>query len=172
MVVVDRNLAFIGGLDLCFGRYDTGSHQLVDFSNHSRKMSVWPGQDYSNPRIKDFMDVKNWASALINKRTTARMPWHDVSIGFIGQPARDVARHFIQRWNFIKKTKGENNPKYSVLIPKSDAQHEREDPAREKTFSCSGKSVVVRPDRGPCNVQILRSSAKWSLGLDETEVIR
>jgi phospholipase D1/2 len=54
MVVVDRHTAFIGGLDLCFGRYDTHAHQLVDFRDVSNHFEIWPGQDYSNPRIRDF----------------------------------------------------------------------------------------------------------------------
>ncbi|CAG8443136.1 7205_t:CDS:10, partial [Diversispora eburnea] len=169
MIVIDRHLAFIGGLDLCFGRYDTGKHQVSDYSETSHKISVWPGQDYSNPRIKDFVDVKNWSSALIDKKMTARMPWHDVSIGLIGKAARDVGRHFIQRWNFIKKHKAENKLKYPVLIPKSEAQWERENCEDMKSFTYSGKSLQIHPSRGPCNVQILRSSASWSLGLAETE---
>jgi len=31
-----------------------------------------------------------------------RMPWHDIAVCLYGQPARDVARHFIQRFNFTK----------------------------------------------------------------------
>ena len=34
------------------------------------------------------------------------MPWHDVHCMIIGEPARDVARHFIHRWNFAKSNKG------------------------------------------------------------------
>lgn len=30
------------------------------------------------------------------------MPWHDISSVVHGKAARDVARHFIQRWNFTK----------------------------------------------------------------------
>ena len=59
MIVVDRKVAFIGGLDLCFGRYDTAAHQLADFHERSKQVSVWPGQDYSNPRIKDFINGKS-----------------------------------------------------------------------------------------------------------------
>ncbi|CAG8742900.1 3612_t:CDS:2, partial [Acaulospora morrowiae] len=152
-----------------FGRYDTGVHQLSDFSHISHKYSVWPGQDYSNPRIKDFVDVNNWASPLISKEKTARMPWHDVSIGLIGKPALDVARHFIQRWNFIKKMKAENKPVYPVLVAKSDAQSEREHPTTIRRYTSTGRVVDVHPDTGTCSVQILRSSAAWSHGLSETE---
>ena len=30
------------------------------------------------------------------------MPWHDVGMGMFGASARDVARHFILRWNATK----------------------------------------------------------------------
>lgn len=38
----------------------------------------------------------------IDRHTTPRMPWHDISSAVHGKAARDVARHFIQRWNFTK----------------------------------------------------------------------
>lgn len=31
-----------------------------------------------------------------------RMPWHDVQCALWGPPCRDVARHFVQRWNYAK----------------------------------------------------------------------
>ncbi|CAG8616793.1 14882_t:CDS:10, partial [Cetraspora pellucida] len=171
--VIDRHIAFIGGLDLCFGRYDTGRHQLADFTKISDYCSIWPGQDYSNPRVADFLEVNKWSSKLIDKNYVARMPWQDVSMGFVGKPAQDVAQHFIQRWNFIKKKKNENKPIYPVLIAKSDAQYHREylkehSSLRRRYASC-GKVVELHPDEGTCKVQVLRSSAAWSLGLEETE---
>ena len=30
------------------------------------------------------------------------MPWRDIGVAVHGPPARDLARHFIQRWNFTK----------------------------------------------------------------------
>lgn len=56
IVVVDNRLAFIGGLDLCFGRYDTHNHSLSDYPAEGHDREVFPGQDYSNPRVKDFKD--------------------------------------------------------------------------------------------------------------------
>jgi phosphatidylserine/phosphatidylglycerophosphate/cardiolipin synthase-like enzyme len=32
-VVVDQDIAFVGGLDLCYGRYDDRSHLLTDLGN-------------------------------------------------------------------------------------------------------------------------------------------
>jgi hypothetical protein len=39
---------------------------------------------------------------LVDRDTTPRMPWHDVGAMVMGTAARDVARHFIQRWNAVK----------------------------------------------------------------------
>lgn len=38
----------------------------------------------------------------IERDKTPRMPWHDIGAVVYGKAARDVARHFIQRWNFCK----------------------------------------------------------------------
>ena len=37
----------------------------------------------------------------VDRRTTARMPWHDIAVAVQGSAARDVARHFIQRYTLI-----------------------------------------------------------------------
>lgn len=42
-----------------------------------------------------------WAD-FIDRHSTPRMPWHDIASVVHGKAARDVARHFIQRWNFTK----------------------------------------------------------------------
>lgn len=42
-----------------------------------------------------------WAD-FIDRYSTPRMPWHDIASVVHGKAARDVARHFIQRWNFTK----------------------------------------------------------------------
>ncbi|OZJ05541.1 hypothetical protein BZG36_01670 [Bifiguratus adelaidae] len=149
ILVVDYRLAFIGGLDLCFGRYDTHFHHLADYSPEGSGPELWSGQDYSNPRIKDFVNVAQYDMTLVDKRTTARMPWHDVHLGMVGQPARDVARHFVQRWNFIKAEKGAHRTNVPLLVPK-------------------GEYVAARDEskfKGTCRVQILRSSAIWSHGV-------
>lgn len=44
-------------------------------------------------------------SDLVDRNTTPRMPWHDIGVVVQGAAARDVARHFIQRWNAIKLEK-------------------------------------------------------------------
>lgn len=45
LVIVDYEVCFIGGLDLCFGRYDSYEHKVGD-----HPPTIWPGKDYYNPR--------------------------------------------------------------------------------------------------------------------------
>lgn len=42
------------------------------------------------------------------------MPWRDLSAAVHGRAARDLARHFIQRWNFTKVTV--NHDVFSVVF--------------------------------------------------------
>lgn len=38
----------------------------------------------------------------LNREKYPRMPWHDVHCALWGPPCRDIARHFVQRWNYAK----------------------------------------------------------------------
>ncbi|KAL9553707.1 hypothetical protein PS6_003791 [Mucor atramentarius] len=155
IVVVDSRLAFIGGLDLCWGRYDSQSHRLTDYPAEGHTDEVFPGQDYSNPRVKDFLSVAQYDLTLVDRNVTPRMPWHDMTVGMVGPIARDVARHFIQRWNFLKASKGMHRPTVPFLMPKGEYVAARD----ESAF------------KGTCRVQMLRSSAQWSSGIEREHSI-
>uniref|UniRef100_K3WG80 phospholipase D n=1 Tax=Globisporangium ultimum (strain ATCC 200006 / CBS 805.95 / DAOM BR144) TaxID=431595 RepID=K3WG80_GLOUD len=101
IVCVDQSLAFVGGLDLCFGRYDHSGHPLSDPGGSKLQDQTWPGKDYSNPIIKDFVRVNQPYEDLIDRQSQPRMPWHDVHCSVSGPPVQDIAYHFIQRWNFV-----------------------------------------------------------------------
>ena len=55
LVVIDQELAYMGGLDLCYGRYDTPTHLIDD-----NDPTYYPGIEYNNCRINDFVDVRNY----------------------------------------------------------------------------------------------------------------
>jgi phospholipase D1/2 len=76
------------------------------------------------------------------------MPWHDVSMQVIGQPARDLARHFVQRWNWLLRTK-HHSKTMPFLLPPSDFT-----PAQLTNMGLTGT----------CEMQICRSAGPWSLG--------
>ena len=100
LVIIDQKTAFIGGLDLCWGRYDTHDHPIAEPENLDGVYS-FPGIDYSNARIIDFFNVPNYLKESV-ERIYPRMPWHDVHTMFQGPAVLDVSRHFVERWNFAK----------------------------------------------------------------------
>lgn len=78
--------------------YDT-----VDYApGVSGTAKLWLGKDYTNFIVKDFSNLEMPYQDLVDRCTTPRMPWHDIGVMVEGASARDVARHFIQRWNAVK----------------------------------------------------------------------
>ena len=54
MVIIDQAVAFIGGIDLAFGRYDTQNHSVGDVNTDH-----FPGKDFYNPRLAPFGHLDN-----------------------------------------------------------------------------------------------------------------
>uniref|UniRef100_A0A8C0IE00 Phospholipase n=1 Tax=Bubo bubo TaxID=30461 RepID=A0A8C0IE00_BUBBB len=172
LVIVDQSVAFVGGIDLAYGRWDDDEHRLTDFllsclpvtdkgSIRSLKTGVgellgetrfWHGKDYCNFVFKDWVQLDKPFADFIDRYTTPRMPWHDISSVVHGKAARDVARHFIQRWNFTKIMKPKyRSLSYPFLLPKSQQT------ANELKYQV--------PEAVRATVQVIRSAADWSAGI-------
>uniref|UniRef100_A0A673JCZ5 Phospholipase n=1 Tax=Sinocyclocheilus rhinocerous TaxID=307959 RepID=A0A673JCZ5_9TELE len=239
IVVIDQSVAFVGGIDLAYGRWDDREHRLTDVGsvtrcgldsstprkkvstsgNSSRSMvddsvdlpklkgigrtrktrfslyhhiqrglhhadsissidstnksgsvhslqtgvgelmgntRFWHGKDYCNFVYKDWVQLDKPFDDFIDRYTTPRMPWHDISSVVHGKAARDVARHFIQRWNFTKIMKPKyRSLTYPFLLPKS--------------HSTANDLKYQVPDCVQTKVQVLRSAADWSAGIKHHE---
>ncbi|KAK6381231.1 hypothetical protein LTS17_004287 [Exophiala oligosperma] len=101
LCLIDRDIAFMGGLDLCFGRWDTNQHAIADVHPLNVNDTVFPGQDYNNARVMDFSDVANPFQNKLDRTTSSRMGWSDIAICLQGSCVADLCHHFIDRWNFI-----------------------------------------------------------------------
>ncbi|KAE8150678.1 hypothetical protein BDV25DRAFT_153966 [Aspergillus avenaceus] len=108
LCVVDGRIAFMGGLDMCFGRWDTNQHAIADVHPEDVNASVFPGQDYNNARVLDFQDVSHWEKNQLDRKDSSRMGWSDISVSLHGHVVEDLRRHFVERWNFIYDTKYES----------------------------------------------------------------
>ena len=108
LCLVDGKTAFMGGLDLCYGRWDTNDHPIADCHPSDLDNIVFPGQDFNNARIMDFQDVQLWENNKLSRKDSSRMGWSDVSISLHGSVVEDLQLHFVERWNFIY------NEKYNV----------------------------------------------------------
>ncbi|KAH6759593.1 phospholipase D beta 1 [Perilla frutescens var. hirtella] len=82
-------IAFVGGLDLCKGRYDTPHHPIF-----STLITVHK-DDYHNP---------NFVGPTVG---CPREAWHDLHCRFDGQAACDVLRNFEERWLKASKRRGQ-----------------------------------------------------------------
>lgn len=108
LCLIDGRVAFMGGLDMCFGRWDTHQHTIADAHPTDLNEIVFPGQDYNNARVLDFHDVVQWERNQLDRRITPRMGWSDISVSLHGPVVEDLRRHFVERWNFIYDTKYES----------------------------------------------------------------
>ncbi|KAH7574130.1 hypothetical protein JRO89_XS03G0255700 [Xanthoceras sorbifolium] len=77
-----RIVSFVGGIDLCDGRYDTQEHPLFSTLNTIHH------QDFHQP---------NFTGSSIRKGGP-REPWHDIHCKLEGPVAWDVLYNFEQRW--------------------------------------------------------------------------
>ncbi|KAI4803915.1 hypothetical protein KUCAC02_025562 [Chaenocephalus aceratus] len=245
IVIIDQSVAFVGGIDLAYGRWDDREHRLTDVGSVTRSVALeqagstttpskkgvssvdvsnfngrgtapsdpvdlpklkgigrsrkarfslykhlhkhtlqhadsvssvdstgsgsvkslktgvgelqgstrfWHGKDYCNFVYRDWIQLEKPFDDFIDRYTTPRMPWHDIASVVHGRAARDVARHFIQRWNFTKIMKPKyRSLSYPFLLPKS---HSTANDLRYQVPGC----VNVK-------AQVLRSAADWSAGI-------
>uniref|UniRef100_A0A672QHL2 Phospholipase n=1 Tax=Sinocyclocheilus grahami TaxID=75366 RepID=A0A672QHL2_SINGR len=241
IVVIDQSVAFVGGIDLAYGRWDDLEHRLTDIGSVTRTLPkasegspamasqsngpsmvhtngkslpvdtadqpklkgqgktkkarfsirrhlqkhglapadsvssvdsvrgsaqelqadviglmgntrFWHGKDYCNFVHKDWVQLDKPFDDFIDRHITPRMPWHDIASVVHGKAARDVARHFIQRWNFTKIMKPKyRSLSYPYLLPKSHTT------ANEIKYQVPGCTQT--------NVQLLRSASDWSAGI-------
>ncbi|CAH0561123.1 unnamed protein product [Brassicogethes aeneus] len=128
---------------------------LIETLDGSAKL--WVGKDYVNFIVKDFTNLDSPFDDFIDRGTTPRMPWHDVGMCVQGSSARDVARHFIQRWNACKLEKCQSNDNYPYLMPK-----------------CYDNCVTAPKasfNTHQVTCQVLRSVSTWSIGFLEPDTV-
>ncbi|KAI4649278.1 hypothetical protein J4E93_003594 [Alternaria ventricosa] len=177
-IVIDYAMAFIGGLDLCYGRWDDKQHPLADAHPSGVQNQIFPGQDYNNNRIMDFESVDDWKSNKLNKLEFGRMPWHDVAMGVIGPAVYDIAEHFVLRWNFVKREKYKRDERYDWLTMEGREGADEDLIGVQRPKFPVGQ-YVHHPltqlnsknldNRGTVHAQLVRSSGDWSMGIDPHE---
>jgi phosphatidylserine/phosphatidylglycerophosphate/cardiolipin synthase-like enzyme len=164
LIICDRTAAFVGGLDLAFGRYDSRDH-VISMPEGDRYSSecCFPGRDWYNPRIKDFTQMHLPHEDLMSRFDNPRMPWHDVHVMVEGAAAQQVAWHFIQRWNFALDGASCGPKEYLMPLSRSESMRSERHP-----IGCSSPNWSA-PAYPGCSVQCVRSVSSWSAGTRDTE---
>ncbi|KAI3711347.1 hypothetical protein L2E82_41358 [Cichorium intybus] len=83
-----RIISFIGGLDLCNGRYDNPQHPIF------RTLQTFHSDDYHNPTFTGSVSG------------CPREPWHDLHSKIDGPAAYDIMTNFEERWIKASKPRG------------------------------------------------------------------
>ncbi|KAK7925557.1 hypothetical protein WMY93_007867 [Mugilogobius chulae] len=152
MVAIDQTVAFVGGIDLAFGRWDDSNYRLTDVGLEGHivkedsettevdgpiRTKLWLGKDYSNFVKKTG---SNWTNHL--------------KITLIAQ--KFLGCH--GRWNYTKIFKSKyKDDFYPYLLPKS---------------LCSDKDLPFTvPGARKAKVQVLRSADRWSTGTCENSIL-
>ncbi|KAI0451555.1 phospholipase [Xylaria acuta] len=186
LCLVDRHIVFMGGLDMCFGRYDTNSHPIADAHPGNLDAIVFPGQDFNNARAFDFEGVNNWDHNQLDRAKNSRMGWSDIALSLSGPIVNSLIDHFTDRWNFVYDEKyNEKDPgKYRRLeqpgegdghhfpLPDFDGLEDRFNRGVRHFMGEGGHhreehhggSREHRGDSGRASIQLCRSACDWSAG--------
>ena len=125
IVVIDRAVGFVGGIDIAENRWDNDQYKLFD-----KQEKLFRGQDYRNPfkpiENPEAENDKDLAAKIgadfhydfLDRATTKRMPWQDIAGVVYGfEIVTDLAKHFIYRWNFVRTKLG--NTKVGSVMTQS-----------------------------------------------------
>lgn len=85
-----RVVAFIGGIDLCDGRYDTHDHPIFRTLQLEHKLDFY----------------QDCIAGVDGEAGGPRLPWHDQHCRLEGPPAFDVLTNFEQRWKHPSSSAG------------------------------------------------------------------
>ncbi|GBG72657.1 hypothetical protein CBR_g12230 [Chara braunii] len=76
-------VSYVGGIDLCDGRFDTPDHPLF------RTLDTWHKEDMHQPNFEPPASIDQGGP---------RQPWHDIHAKVEGPVAWDILHNFEQRW--------------------------------------------------------------------------
>lgn len=110
-VIVDGTVAFVGGIDLAYGRWDTHAFSVVldrrlHVINDGYNMQI--GCARKIVASEEALTAESngrpgfappYGGKLLDERHQPRQPWQDVAVGIRGPAAFDAFVNFVLRWN-------------------------------------------------------------------------
>lgn len=158
-VVVDGEVAFIGGIDLSYGRWETGNFDVVidpkNFTLNEMYNPCVPKLRGINSDERRKMEQFNFAAPyggkLLDEGRQPRMPWQDVHVQLHGPSVVDIHRNFVRRWNM-----GENGiDRIMHLFSKGPHKIDKKWLTEIGAWDLLAQSQAQK--RGSAEIQIVRS---------------
>jgi phospholipase D1/2 len=161
-VVIDNKKAFVGGIDICYGRFDDANYKLKADAEGRKALNRYNGcvsqvgtikkedgidpfnEKDKNAVIKAIQGRNKGASQIpatdnystLDPATQPRMPWQDVHVKIEGPAASYIAINFTLRWNISRdSTEAKDKLTPDLVLPKLPSN-----------------------SKGKCFVQVLRSA--------------
>jgi phospholipase D1/2 len=168
-VVIDGSAAFVGGLDLAYGRWDTNAFNVVvdpamRVINDAYNMQIDPARGMTaqekaltqerNSRPGFHTSYMN--GSVLDAKFQPRQPWQDVALRIKGPAAFDVFVNFVLRWNSFA---GSGTNVFDVSMNSNWFE------------KCGGSTTLVDPlakGSGSASVQICRSASSAQLSDEVT----
>lgn len=167
-IIIDRKIAYVGGLDLAYGRYDDEHFHLKADEGDRLGMNrynpcIYPMQSLfdeesarpitcSKPIAKTAIQVPDLESdsevpLILDSGRQPRMPWHDAHCRIEGPAVADLLKNYVTRWNCTGERPPEVGPKGQTI---SRSRKWPKLPPAPPPSSFAGN--------GSCSVQVLRSA--------------
>ena len=192
-VIIDRKIAFVGGIDLAYGRYCHG--YKLDPNADKRKVAnrynpcIVP-MDKPEKEITLSFKVKNRKSLKNNKKYQKEvfdrnffqsqesmladnqpiMPWQDIQVKIEGKAVFDLVTNFVLRWNQADYSNGETRPRYKDNYINDSNNVVSFECISRRLFLPTQEEYDALVDKGNISVQILRSASSKMRGKEKSNV--
>lgn len=182
-IIIDKKIAFVGGIDLAYGRYSHG--YKLDPNADERKVAnrynpcIVPMDksqkektlSFKIKRKKSLKNRKNYQNEVFVKKffqpqesTLADnqpiMPWQDIQVKIEGKAVFDLVTNFVLRWNQADYLNGETRPRYKDNYINDSNNVVSFECISRRLFLPTQEEYDALVDKGNISVQILRSAPK------------
>lgn len=171
-VIIDKKIAFVGGIDLAYGRYSHGYN--LDPNADERKVAnrynpcIVPMDkpqkektlSFKIKRKKSLINDEKYQKEVFDRNffqsqesmladNQPIMPWQDIQVKIEGKAVFDLVANFVLRWNQADYSKGEK---------RKDKESRKY--IKRPLFLPTQAEYDALVDKGNISVQILRSASK------------
>ena len=195
-VIIDRKIAFVGGIDLAYGRYSHGykldpnadKRKVRNRYNPCIKPIDKPKKEetlsfkikkrislrYNKIYQKEIFEKKRYQQIPKKKHTLADnqpiMPWQDIQVKIEGKAVFDLVTNFVLRWNQADYSNGETRPRYKDNYINDSNNVVSFECISRRLFLPTQEEYDALVDKGNISVQILRSASSKMRGKEKSNV--